>query len=116
MFTSLETQYFERHGRWLEKDEWWLTIHLYLLSDVALYISGNLSEMTITEEKFIARPEMMTDTEFVTWITEQIDKILNHERPIRYADIELVWRIRIGEIDTFCAMFLGTRDKEVSIH
>lgn len=116
MFTSLEVQYFERHGRWLEEDEWWLTIHLHLLSDVALYISGNLSEMTITEEKFIAQPEMMTDTEFVSWITEQLDQIIYHERPIRYDDIEEIWRGRLGEIDMFCGMFLGTKDMDRSIH
>tara|TARA_A100001015_G_scaffold228824_1_gene258598 strand:+ start:420 stop:770 length:351 start_codon:yes stop_codon:yes gene_type:complete len=116
MFTSLEVQYFERHGRWLEEDEWWLTIHLHLLSNITLYISGNLSEMTITEESFIAQPEMMTDTEFVSWITEQLDKILNHERPIRYDDVEEIWRGRLGEIDMFCAIFLGTKDMDISIH
>ena len=116
LFTSLEVQYFERNGRWLEQDEWWLTIHLHLLSNITLYISGNLSEMTITEEHFIAQPEMMTDTEFVSWITEQLDKILNHSRPIRYDDIEEIWRGRIGEIDMFCGMFLGTKDLDVSIH
>ena len=116
LFTSLEVQYFERHGRWLESDEWWLTIHLHLLSNITLYISGSLSEMTITEESFIAQPEMMSDVEFVSWITEQLDQILNHERPIRYDDIEAIWRSRIGEIDIFCAMFLGTKDMNVSIH
>ena len=116
LFTSLEVQYFERHGRWLESDEWWLTIHLHLLSNITLYISGGLSEMTITEESFIAQPEMMSDVEFVSWITEQLDQILNHERPIRYDDIEAIWRSRISEIDIFCAMFLGTKDMNVSIH
>ena len=116
LFTSLESQYFETHGRWLDRDEWWLTIHLHLLSNIVLYISGNLSEMTITEENFIAQPEMMNDVEFVSWITEQLDQILNHSRPIKYADIGGVWRSRIGEIDAFCAMFLGTKDKAVPIH
>ena len=116
LFTSLESQYFETHGRWLDRDEWWLTIHLHLLSNIALYISGNLSEMTITEENFIAQPEMMSDVEFVSWITEQLDQILNHSRPIKYADIEGIWKSRIGEIDVFCAMFLGTKDEDVPLH
>ena len=72
--------------------------------------------MTITEESFITQPEMMSDVEFVSWITEQLDQILNHERPIRYDDIEAIWRSRISEIDIFCAMFLGTKDMNVSIH
>ena len=72
--------------------------------------------MTITEENFIAQPEMMSDVEFVSWITEQLDQILNHSRPIKYADIEGKWRSRIGEIDLFCAMFLGTKDQDVPIH
>ena len=72
--------------------------------------------MTITEESFVSQPEMMSDIEFVSWITEQLDKILNHERPIRYDDLEEIWKSRIGEIDTFCAMFLGTKDMDVSIH
>ena len=59
---------------------------------------------------------MTTDTELVSRITEKLDQILNHERPIRYDDIEEIWRGRIGEIDTFCAMFLGTKDMDVSIH
>ena len=116
LFTSLEVQYFERNGRWLEQDEWWLSIHIHLLSNLTLYISGNLSEMTITEESFIAQPEMMTDTEFVSWITEKLDQILNHSRPIKYADIDGIWKSRIGEIDLFCAMFLGRTDVDVSIH
>ena len=116
LFSSLESQYFETHGRWLDSDEWWLTIHLHLLSNITLYISGNLSEMTITEENFIAQPELMSDVEFVSWITEQLDQILNHSRPIKYADIEGIWKSRIGEIDLFCAMFLGTKDKYVPIH
>ena len=72
--------------------------------------------MTVTEESFIAQPEMMTDTEFVSWITEHLDQILNHERPIRYGDMEEIWRGRISEIDMFCGMFLGTKDMDVSIH
>tara|TARA_X000000950_G_scaffold134150_1_gene167086 strand:+ start:5423 stop:5815 length:393 start_codon:yes stop_codon:yes gene_type:complete len=116
LFTSLEAQYFEKNGRWLEQDEWWLTIHLHLLSNLTLYISGNLSEMTITEESFIASPEMMTDVEFVSWITEQLDQILNHSRLIGYEDISGIWRSRIGEIDEFCKMWSGKRDKEISIH
>ena len=72
--------------------------------------------MTITEENFIAQPELMSDVEFVSWITEQLDQILNHSRPIKYADIEGIWRSRIDEIDLFCAMFLGKRDVGVSIH
>ena len=116
LFTSLEVQYFERNGRWLEQDEWWLSIHIHLLSNLTLYISGNLSEMTITEESFIAQPEMMTDTEFVSWITAQLDQILNHSRPIRYEEISKIWKSRIGEIETFCTMFLGTKDMDVSIH
>lgn len=116
LFTSLEAQYFEKNGRWLEQDEWWLTIHLHLLSNLTLYISGNLSEMTITEESFIASPEMMTDVEFVSWITEQLDQILNHSRLIGYEGISGIWRSRIGEIDEFCKMWSGKRDKETSIH
>ena len=116
LFTSLEVQYFERNGRWLEQDEWWLSIHIHLLSNLTLYISGNLSEMTITEESFIAQPKIMTDTEFVSWITEQLDKILNHKRPIRYDDVEEIWRSHIREINTVCGMFLGTEDLDVSIH
>ncbi len=116
LFSSLESQYFETHGRWLDSDEWWLTIHLHLLSNITLYISGNLSEMTITEENFIAQPEMMSDVEFVSWITEQLDQILNHSRPIKYMDIDGIWKSRIGEIDLFCAMFLGRTDVDVSIH
>ncbi len=100
----------------MDSDEWWLKIHLHLLSNITLYISGNLSEMTITEENFIAQPEMMSDVEFVSWITEQLDQVLNHSRPIKYADIEGIWRSRISEIDLFCAMFLGRRDMGVSIH
>ena len=72
--------------------------------------------MTITEENFIAQPELMSDVEFVSWITEQLDQILNHSRPIKYADIEGIWKSRISEIDVFCAMFLGTNDKDVPIH
>ncbi len=59
---------------------------------------------------------MTTDTDFVTWITEQLDQILNHERPIRYDYIEEIWRTHIREIDTVCGMFLGTKDIDVSIH
>ena len=116
LFTSLEVQYFERHGRWLESDEWWLTIHLHLISNITLYISGSLSEMTITEESFIAKPEMMSDAEFVSWITEQLNQILNHERPIRYDDIQEIRKSRTGEIGVFCAMSLGTKDMDVSTH
>ena len=83
---------------------------------LTLYISGNLSEMTITEESFAAQPEMMSDTEFVSWITEQLDQILNHSRPIRYDEISEIWRSRIGEIDVSCAMFLGNRKMDASIH
>ena len=72
--------------------------------------------MTITEENFIAQPELMSDVEFVSWITEQLDQILNHSRPIKYADIDGIWRSRIGEIDLFCAMFLKRRDVDVSVH
>ena len=59
---------------------------------------------------------MTTDTDFATWITEHLDQILNHERPIRYDDIEEIWRTHIREIDTVCGMFLGTKDMGVSIH
>ena len=62
------------------------------------------------------QPKMTTDTDFVTWITEQLDQILNHERPIRYDYIEEIWRTHIRVIDTVCGMFLGTKDIDVSIH
>ena len=62
------------------------------------------------------QPKMTTDSEFVSWITEQLDQILNHERPIRYDDIEDIWRGLIGEIDMFYGMFLATKDIDISIH
>ena len=87
----------------------------HLLSNITLYISGNLSEMTITEDSCVAQPEMESDVEFVSRITKQIDRIFNHERAIRYGDIGKIWRGRIGEIDMFCGMFLGTKDMDKSI-
>ncbi len=116
LFTSLDSQYLERNGRWLDEDEWWMTTHIYLLSSITLYISGNLSETDISKDNFLAQPKTTTDVEFVSWVAEQLDKILNRERPIRYPDIEEIWRARIGEIGQFCRMWLGNRDMDVSIH
>ena len=59
---------------------------------------------------------MTTDTDFATWITEHLDQILHHERPIRYGDMEEIWRGRISEIDMFCGMWLGDLDSNVYIH
>ena len=116
LFTLLDSQYLDRHGRWLDEDEWWMTTHVYLLSSITLYIAGNFSEMDIAKDSFLAQPKVMTDVEFVSWVAEQLDKILNHERPIRYQDIEEVWRARIGEIHQFCRMWLENRDTDVLIH
>ena len=115
-FTSLDSQYLDRNGRWLDEDEWWMTAHIYLLSSTTLYISGNLSEMDISKDSFLAQPKTATDVEFVSWVAEQLDKILNHERPIRYPDIEEIWRGRISEIRQFCGMWLGNGDMDVSVH
>jgi hypothetical protein len=116
LFTSLETQYFEINGRWFEEDEWWLSIHIHLLSNLTLYQSDNLSEMTVTDDSFISDPELITDAEFISWIADQLDKILNHSRPLRYPEIRELWRGRIGEIHQLCGMFLGKNDMNVSIH
>ena len=93
-----------------------MTTHVYLLSSITLYISGNFSEMDIAKDSFLAQPKVMTDVEFVSWVAEQLDKILNHERPIRYQDIEEIWRGRIAEIHQFCRMWLENRDTDVFIH
>ena len=116
LFTSLDSQYLDRNGRWLDEDEWWMTTHVYLLSSITLYISGNLSEMDISKDSFLAQPKTATDVEFVSWVAEQLDKTLNHVRPIRYPDIEEIWRGRIGEIRQFCGMWLGNRDTDVPVH
>ena len=59
---------------------------------------------------------MMTYFEFVCSVTEQLDQLLNNERPIRYDDIEEIRKSRTGEIGVFCAMSLGTKDMDVSIN
>jgi hypothetical protein len=72
--------------------------------------------MTNTEDSFEAHREMVNDVEFFSCITEQIDRILNHERAFRCDDIGKIWRGGIGEIDMFCAMFLGTKNVDKTIH
>ena len=93
-----------------------MSIHIHLLSNLTLYVSGNLSEMTITEDSEVTDPELITDVEFISWIADQLDKILNHSRPLRYSDMRAIWRERIREIHQFCGLFLGANDLNVSIH
>lgn len=59
---------------------------------------------------------MMTYFEFVCSVTEQLDQLLNNERPIRYDDIEEIRKSRTGAIGVFCAMSLGTKAMDVSTH
>tara|TARA_B100000886_G_C20397614_1_gene481091 strand:+ start:1059 stop:1253 length:195 start_codon:yes stop_codon:yes gene_type:complete len=61
--------------------------------------------MIITEENFITQPGLMSDVEFISWITEQLDQILDVERPTKYDDIEETWRACIGEKDMFYVIF-----------